>query len=354
MPTPACAERPRGEPACAFAEPHDREVAGAARRSRRPARPHRAAQPLRRRRRRRRPARRRSARREARPLERRAIARGRQARRRDCRRRTAPAARSRPFRRHRAGDAPALRNNVRRNAASRSSNLKRSRKMRVSLNERLAAKVLNDWMKRCVIGAVEKLLDRPRSALDARLQRAVVPFLPEAEAPTCRRETARRRSRTERPRCGHLDAQCAITVLVVPKSMPTVGPVLDAVTTGLGMRMIGVWRATARTRVPQRHAGVNAVDRPTAEPRTPANPRSSKYRARLRRRSNSARKPFTLRPSASISVPIESGAGIAATKRPKPSAGSAQSSTAIDAPCPAATRSSPGRGGCAELSANSR
>ena len=39
---------------------------------------------------------------------------------------------------------------------------------------------------------------------------------------------------------------------------------------------------------------------------------------------------------------MPSGGGIAATKRPKPSAGSAQISTAIEAPCPAATRSRPG------------
>ena len=61
--------------------------------------------------------------------------------------------------------------------------------------------------------------------------------------------------------------------------------------------------------------------------------------------SASTRKPFTVRPSASAKVPIDSGGGTAATKRPKPSGGSAQISTSIAAPLPAATRSSPGFGG---------
>ena len=88
-------------------------------------------------------------------------------------------------------------------------------------------------------------------------------------------------------------------------------------------------------------------------PRRRASRRSSKYRARRSRRrtrrgspSRSARRP-------SVSVPIESGAGIAATKRPKPSAGSAQISSAIDAPS-CATRSMPGRAGGLPSSANSR
>src|SRR5262245_33187737 len=58
----------------------------------------------------------------------------------------------------------------------------------------------------------------------------------------------------------------------------------------------------------------------------------------------SARKPLSLRPSASVSVPIERGGGTLATKRPNASAGIAQISTAMAAP-PASTRMSPGFAG---------
>src|SRR5262249_32667572 len=58
----------------------------------------------------------------------------------------------------------------------------------------------------------------------------------------------------------------------------------------------------------------------------------------------SARKPLTLRPSASVSVPIDRGGGTLATKRPNASAGIAQISTAMAAPL-ASTRMSPGFAG---------
>ena len=51
------------------------------------------------------------------------------------------------------------------------------------------------------------------------------------------------------------------------------------------------------------------------------------------------------RPSARRTVPIDSGGGIAATNFPNAAADSAQTSTAIDDPVPAATRSMPGFGG---------
>ena len=59
----------------------------------------------------------------------------------------------------------------------------------------------------------------------------------------------------------------------------------------------------------------------------------------------STMKPLTPRPSASRTVPIESGGGIAATTLPKAAAGSAQTSSAIDYPVPVATRSMPGFAG---------
>lgn len=61
--------------------------------------------------------------------------------------------------------------------------------------------------------------------------------------------------------------------------------------------------------------------------------------------SASTRKPCTVVPSASFSVPIDSGAGTPATKRPKPSADIAQVSTSMALPVPAATRNRPGRRG---------
>ena len=59
----------------------------------------------------------------------------------------------------------------------------------------------------------------------------------------------------------------------------------------------------------------------------------------------STRKPFTVRPSASTIVPIDSGGGTAATKRPNASTGIAQISSSIADPAPLATRSSPGFAG---------
>ncbi len=56
--------------------------------------------------------------------------------------------------------------------------------------------------------------------------------------------------------------------------------------------------------------------------------------------SASTRKPFTRRPSAIASVPIDSGGGAASTKWPNSAAGSAQISIAIAAPRP--TRSQGG------------
>ena len=56
-------------------------------------------------------------------------------------------------------------------------------------------------------------------------------------------------------------------------------------------------------------------------------------------------KPLTPRPSARRTVPIDSGGGIAATNLPNAGAGSAQTSSSIDAPVPASTRSMPGFGG---------
>ena len=53
------------------------------------------------------------------------------------------------------------------------------------------------------------------------------------------------------------------------------------------------------------------------------------------------RKPFNAVPSASFSVPMPSGAGIAATNSPKPDGGSAQTSMSIAAPS-SATRTRPG------------
>ena len=67
--------------------------------------------------------------------------------------------------------------------------------------------------------------------------------------------------------------------------------------------------------------------------------------------SASTRKPFTLRPSPSSSVPIDNGGGTAATKRPKATADNAQTSTSIAAPAPFRTRSRPGFGGRAPASA---
>src|SRR5262249_48976851 len=46
----------------------------------------------------------------------------------------------------------------------------------------------------------------------------------------------------------------------------------------------------------------------------------------------SARKPLSLRPSASVSVPIERGGGTLATQRPDPGAGGAPRGTAADEP----------------------
>ena len=86
---------------------------------------------------------------------------------------------------------------------------------------------------------------------------------------------------------------------------------------------------------------------------TRASRRSLKYRARRSRRRTRRESPSRSARQPASSVPIESGGGIAATKRPKPSAGSAQISSAIDAPS-FATRSMPGRAGGLPLSANSR
>jgi hypothetical protein len=70
--------------------------------------------------------------------------------------------------------------------------------------------------------------------------------------------------------------------------------------------------------------------------------------------SASTRKPFTLRPWAVVSVPIDSGGGTASTKPPNLSAGIAQISISIALPLPGATRSRPGFGGVVPASANSR
>ena len=59
-------------------------------------------------------------------------------------------------------------------------------------------------------------------------------------------------------------------------------------------------------------------------------------------------KPLTVRPSARRTVPIDSGGGTEATKFPKAVADSAQTSSSIDVPVPAATRSMPGFGGVVE------
>ena len=59
----------------------------------------------------------------------------------------------------------------------------------------------------------------------------------------------------------------------------------------------------------------------------------------------STRNPFALVPSAKASVPIPSGGGIAATKLANAAGSSDQISTTISAPCPGATRSSPGLAG---------
>ena len=67
--------------------------------------------------------------------------------------------------------------------------------------------------------------------------------------------------------------------------------------------------------------------------------------------SASTRNPLTALPSASSSVPIESGGGTAATKRPKAASGSAQTSTSMAAPAPFFTRSRPGFGGLVPASA---
>src|SRR5208337_4416180 len=60
--------------------------------------------------------------------------------------------------------------------------------------------------------------------------------------------------------------------------------------------------------------------------------------------SASTRKPLTLDPSRSRIVPTPSGAGIFATKAPKPAGSSVQSSSLMAAPAPSATRRSPGFG----------
>ncbi len=60
---------------------------------------------------------------------------------------------------------------------------------------------------------------------------------------------------------------------------------------------------------------------------------------------DSTMNPLTLRPSANRMLPIESGGGIAATNLPNAAAGSAQISSVIEAPVPAATRSMPGLAG---------
>src|SRR5262249_20125957 len=70
--------------------------------------------------------------------------------------------------------------------------------------------------------------------------------------------------------------------------------------------------------------------------------------------SASTRKPFTARPSASVNVPIDSGAATLPMKWPNFAAGIVQTSSSILAPLPAATRSRPGFGGRLPLSANSR
>jgi hypothetical protein len=59
----------------------------------------------------------------------------------------------------------------------------------------------------------------------------------------------------------------------------------------------------------------------------------------------STRKPFTPRPSARRTVPIDIGGGIAATNLPNAAAGSAQISSSMDDPVPASMRSMPGFGG---------
>ena len=71
--------------------------------------------------------------------------------------------------------------------------------------------------------------------------------------------------------------------------------------------------------------------------------------------SASTRKPFTWRPSAVVSVPIDSGGATVAMKSPNLCEGIAQISIAIAVPPPGATRSSPGfGGGVVPASANRR
>ena len=143
------AERARADPAARRSRTARWRSRWCRRRSRRPARRHPGAAAGRRRRPRR-PARRHRPRRAARAARTPPDSVQWRAPRRDCRRRNAPAARPRSVSRRRPATRRHCATSVRRNAASRSSNPKRLRKMRVSLNERLAAKVLNDWMKRCV------------------------------------------------------------------------------------------------------------------------------------------------------------------------------------------------------------
>src|SRR5580704_673643 len=59
----------------------------------------------------------------------------------------------------------------------------------------------------------------------------------------------------------------------------------------------------------------------------------------------STMKPLTLRPSARAMVPIAIGEGMAATNLPNAAAESAQTSSSMDDPVAAATRSRPGFGG---------
>jgi len=58
--------------------------------------------------------------------------------------------------------------------------------------------------------------------------------------------------------------------------------------------------------------------------------------------SGSTKKPLTLDPSASRTVPIVKGDGTFATKAPKAAGSSAQTSAFIETPAPSATRTSPG------------
>jgi hypothetical protein len=63
---------------------------------------------------------------------------------------------------------------------------------------------------------------------------------------------------------------------------------------------------------------------------------------------------FTVDPSASVAVPIASGAGTSATNAPNASLPRAQTSTSIPSPAGSETRTNPGFGGVVFASANNR